>query len=88
MNHHERIAWRSLVDLGAKVTEIGGKHALDLSTIRIRSRASMVRFCTAFAEVTDRSGHNRREMGRVGVYIVTDDVHIVTDDKENTKCPG
>jgi len=74
MNVHEESAWRILIELGARETELGGKHALDLSPIRVTSRNKLGLFLQASLNVVGRSGANRRHVDRRGcpVYIVTD----------------
>ena len=75
MNLHERNAWNTLVQLGARTTTIGGKHAIDLRSIRIRSQRKLTQFCAAFHEVAGRSTCNRRHVDRYGhpIFVVTDD---------------
>lgn len=79
MNKSELSAWRVLVELGARRTEIGGMQALDVSTIRVTSQRKMSLFAQAFNEVAGRSGANRRHVNRLGspVYVVTEDFDIV-----------
>lgn len=74
-NAHEAQAWRHLVALGARRLELGGKPALDVSAIRVRSAASMAEFVQAFHEVAGRSGAVRRHVDRQGrpVFIVADE---------------
>ncbi len=74
MNTHEKSAWRVLVELGATETELGGKAALDLRTVRWRSRKRFGVFLQAFLEVAGRSGAVRRHMDRTGcpVFVVCD----------------
>lgn len=76
MNTHERNAWCTLLYLGARKTEIGGKAALDMSDVRIRSAKNLRLFCRALVEVAGRSGKNRRHTDRYGspIYVVTDDL--------------
>ena len=75
MNVHEVNAWNTLIQLGARKTTIGGKLALDLISIRIRSGQRLAQFCQAFSEVAGRSRSNRRHVDRQGrpVFVVTDD---------------
>lgn len=75
MNTHEQIAWRVLLYLGARPIELGRKHALDLTPIRITSQKNLRLFCQAVVDVAGRSGANRRHQDRAGcpVYVVTDD---------------
>jgi len=75
MNDSERSAWRVLLRLGARLTEIAGKPALDMSPIRVTSRNKLRLLVGACVEVAGRSGCNRRHMDRAGapVYVVTDD---------------
>jgi len=75
MNDQEKRAWRALVRLGAKETELLGKHALDMRTVRIASAPQASRFCEALVDVVGRSGQNRRHVDRAGrpVFVVTDD---------------
>ncbi len=75
MNDSERSAWRVLLRLGARLTEIAGKPALDMSPIRVTSRNKLRLLVGACLEVAGRSGCNRRHMDRTGapVYVVTDD---------------
>lgn len=74
MNVHEERAWKILRELGARETTIGGKHALDLSPIRITSKNKLGLFVQAVVDVVGRSGANRRHVDRRGcpVYVVTD----------------
>jgi hypothetical protein len=74
MNIHEENAWRLLIELGARELELGGKHALDLSPIRVTSRNKLGLFVQAVLNVAGRSGANRRHVDRRGcpVYVVTD----------------
>jgi len=74
MNIHEERAWKLLRALGAKELQLGGKHALDLSPIRLTSSKKLALFCQALIEVVGRSGANRRHVDRRGcpVYVVTD----------------
>ncbi len=78
MNAPERQAWETLIGLGAKVTEIGGKIALDLRPSRITSRRKVALFCMGILEAAGRSGANRRHVDRNGypVFIVTDDKEL------------
>jgi hypothetical protein len=75
VNQHEYSAWRVLLELGARITQIATKHALDLRPIRITSKRKLALFCQAFNEVAGRSGTNRRHQDRTGcpIYVVTDD---------------
>lgn len=74
MNVHEERAWKLLLELGARETEIGGKHALDLSPIRITTKDKLGLFVQAVIDVVGRSNANRRHVDRRGcpIYIVTD----------------
>lgn len=74
MNIHEENAWRLLIELGARELELGEKHALDLSSIRVTSRNKLGLFVQAVLNVVGRSGANRRHVDRRGcpVYVVTD----------------
>ena len=74
MNVHEERAWKLLVSLGARETSIGGKHALDLSPIRLTSKNKLGLFVGAVLDVVGRSNANRRHVDRRGcpVYVVTD----------------
>jgi len=74
MNIHEESAWKRLLELGARETMLGGKHALDLSPIRITTGPQLALFCHAFNEVVGRSNANRRHVDRRGcpTYVVTD----------------
>lgn len=77
MTTNESNAWRTLLELGAKSTSIGGKAALDLSTIRVGSKKTMVRLPGAIVGVAAPGVKtcNRRHVDRMGrpIYIVTDD---------------
>lgn len=74
MNVHEERAWKLLRTLGARECEIGGKHALDLSPIRITSHEKLCLYTQALLDVVGRSGANRRHLDRRGcpIYVVTD----------------
>lgn len=74
MNIHEERAWKLLVELGARETQIGGKRALDLSPIRITNGDKLGLFSQALIEVVGRSNANRRHVDRRGcpIYVVTD----------------
>jgi hypothetical protein len=74
INTHERAAWKALIELGAAQIELGGKPALDLSTIRTRNKGAAVRFVDAVVNVAGRSGAVRRHMDRAGrlIYVVRD----------------
>jgi hypothetical protein len=74
-NEHERRAWNRLVALGATPTEIGGKPALDVRTVRLRSAEAVADFADALIEVAGRSGAVRRHVDRQNrpVFVVTDD---------------
>ena len=74
MNVHEERAWRILIELGARELELGGKHALNLSPIRVTSKNKLGLFLQASLDVVGRSGANRRHVDRRGcpVYVVTD----------------
>ena len=84
MNVHEERAWKLLVDLGAKETTIGGKHALDLSPIRLTSKNKIGLFVQAVLNVVGRSNANRRHVDRRGcpVYVVTDFYTVSRTDRE------
>lgn len=74
MNVHEERAWKLLVELGARETMIGGKHALDLSPIRVTNKNKLGLFVQAVLDVVGRSNANRRHVDRRGlpIYVVTD----------------
>ncbi len=74
MNVHEESAWKLLVSLGARETMIAGKHALDLSPIRLTSRNKLGLYTQAVIDVVGRSNANRRHVDRRGlpIYVVTD----------------
>jgi hypothetical protein len=74
MNIHEENAWKLLIKLGAREFELGGKHALNLSPIRVTSRDKCCLFVQAVLNVVGRSGANRRHVDRRGcpMYVVTD----------------
>ena len=74
MNVSEERFWRVLIELGAKETMIGGKHALDLSPIRVTNKNKLGLFIQAVVGVVGRSNANRRHVDRRGcpIYIVTD----------------
>ena len=74
MNSHEERAWKRLVELGARELTIGGKHALDLSTIRVTSKNKICLFLQAALAVVGRSNANRRHVDRRGcpIFVVTD----------------
>lgn len=75
MNTHERGAWRVLLGLGARLTELAGKPALDLRPIRATSEKKLRLLVQSALGVAGRSGCNRRHLDRAGVpvYVVTDD---------------
>lgn len=60
--------------MGAKETEIAGKPALDVTTVKLTKRRFPL-FLQCFNEVAGRSGKNRRHTDRNGnpIYVVTDD---------------
>ncbi len=72
-NAHEKWAWRVLVSMGATETEIGGKPALDIRTVK-PTRKRWAQFLQAFLEVAGRSGGVRRHVDRNGcpVFVVRD----------------
>lgn len=74
MNVHEESAWRVLIELGARETVIGGKHALDLTPIRITNKDKLCLYTQAVLGVVGRSNANRRHVDRRGcpIYVVTD----------------
>lgn len=74
MNVHEERAWKLLVSLGARETTLGGKHALDLSPIRLTSKNKLGLYTQAVLDVVGRSNANRRHVDRRGlpIYVVTD----------------
>jgi hypothetical protein len=75
MNSHERSAWRVLLGLGARLTEIAGKSTLDLRPIRATSEKKLRLLVQSCLGVAGRSGCNRRHLDGAGVpvYVVTDD---------------
>lgn len=75
MNSYEQSAWRVLLGLGARLTELAGKPTLDLRPIRVTSEKKLRLFLQASLGVAGRSGCNRRHVDRAGVpvYVVTDD---------------
>jgi hypothetical protein len=76
MNDSERSAWRVLLGLGARPTELAGKSTLDLRPIRATSEKKLRLLVQACLGVAGRSGCNRRHVDRAGVpvYVVTDDL--------------
>lgn len=74
MNVHEERAWKLLVELGAREIMIFGKHALDLSPIRLTSKDKLGMFVGAVIDVVGNSNGNRRHVDRRGlpIYVVTD----------------
>jgi len=74
VNLHEERAWKRLVELGAREFMLVGKHALDLSPIRVTSKAALCLLVGAVVEVVGRSNANRRHVDRRGcpIYVVTD----------------
>lgn len=84
MNVHEERAWKLLRELGAKEIKLFGKHALDLSPIRLTSKKKLAQFCWALIDVVGRGGANRRHVDRYGrpVYVVTDFYTIGSTDRE------
>jgi hypothetical protein len=87
MNIHEERAWRQLINLGAIETQIGGKHALDLSPIRLTTGPQIALFCQAFNEVVGRSNANRRHVDGRGcpTYVVTDFYTLDANTAEETR---
>ena len=85
MNVHEERAWKLLVELGAKEITLGGKHALDLSPIRLTSKNKLGLFVQAVLDVVGRSNANRRHVDRRGcpVYVVTDFYTLGQTDREH-----
>ena len=71
---HEERAWKQLVELGAREIMIFGKHALDLSPIRLTSKNKLGMFVSAVVAVVGNSNANRRHVDRRGlpIYVVTD----------------
>ena len=84
MNVHEERAWKLLVSLGARETMIGGKHALDLSPIRVTSKDKLGLFVQATLDVVGRSNANRRHVDRRGcpIYVVTDFYTVGSTDQD------
>ena len=84
MNMHEERAWKLLVELGARETMIGGKHALDLSPIRLTSKNKLGLFVGAVVAVVGNSNANRRHVDRRGcpVYVVTDFYTVGQTDRD------
>lgn len=84
MNVHEESAWKLLVSLGARETMIAGKHALDLSPIRLTSKNKLGLFVQAVIDVVGRSNANRRHVDRRGcpVYVVTDFYTVGSTDRD------
>lgn len=74
LNVHERRAWDELMQFGAKLKELGGHEALDISTVRLSSAAKIGRFVRALREVDGRSGRVRFHVNRRGepVFVVRD----------------
>ena len=74
MNVHEERSWRILVELGAREFKLGGKHALDLSPIRLKSQDKLCLYTQAVLGVVGRSNANRWHVDRRGcpIYVVTD----------------
>ena len=88
MNVHERRAWRILIALGVRETNLFGKRALDCSVLmKKRNTVDWLTFMDAFVEVVGRSGANRRHVDGAGlqVYVVTDD-HAVAVLCETPEC--
>lgn len=84
MNANEKHAWRTLLELGAKSISLGGKAALDMSTIRITSKKTMRKLPGAIvgvAALNSKTSTNRRHVDRYGypVFIVTDDFETAHD---------
>lgn len=75
MNSYERGAWRVLLGLGARLTELAGKPAIDLRPIRATSEKKLRLLVQGCLSVAGRSGCNRRHVDRSGVpvYVITDD---------------
>lgn len=84
MNVHEERAWKLLVTLGARETMLGGKHALDLSPIRLTSKNKLGLFVQAVLDVVGRSNANRRHLDRRGcpIYVVTDFYTVGSTDRD------
>lgn len=76
MNAYERRAWETLVRLGAKQIELGGKPALDLRPLLSRrfTDAEASDVLGAIVEVAGRSRAVRRHVDRRGnaVFVVAD----------------
>ena len=83
MTVNEQHAWRALLEAGAKPIKISCKPALDLSTIRVTSKKSMIRLPAAIVGVAaiGRKSANRRHVDRWGnpIFIVTDDEAMAAD---------
>lgn len=84
MNVHEERAWRLLIELGAREIWLGGKHALDLSPIRLTSRNKLCLYTQAVLAVVGRSNANRRHVDRRGcpMYVVTDFYTVGSTDRD------
>lgn len=84
MNVHEERAWKLLVSLGARETMLAGKHALDLSPIRLTSKNKLGLFVQAVIDVVGRSNANRRHVDRRGlpIYVVTDFYTVGQTDRD------
>lgn len=70
MSPDERIAWKALLALGATVTTVDGRDALDLRSIPITSAPQMVLFCRALVDLL------RLHRGRGSTLIVSDEEPI------------
>jgi hypothetical protein len=84
VNVHEERAWKLLVSLGARETMLAGKHALDLSPIRLTSKNKLCLFVQAVLDVVGRSNANRRHVDRRGcpIYVVTDFYTVGSGDRD------
>lgn len=84
MNVHEERAWKRLVELGARETRLFGKHAIDLTPIRLTTKNKLAMFTQAVIDVVGRSNANRRHVDRRGlsVYVVTDFYTLDRTDRE------
>lgn len=81
----QKIAWRSLLALGATWTTSGMRNALDLSTIRITGKAKMGRYTSAVVTLTCRAGTSLQndDLGRA-LIIVTNASDVPTKDPKET----
>jgi hypothetical protein len=85
MNRHEETAWRILSELGATWLFLGGKVALDVTSIRANSNRRAALFAEAVLGACGRSGAVRRHVDRHGrqVFLVADKISPTLERERN-----